>query len=257
MWLQFLPGNDPILRDEYVVFSAHHDHLGVGAAVNGDSIYNGALDNASGVAAMLEMAKGFKTIQPRLKRSLLFTAVGAEESGLLGAKYFVQNPTVPVGFMSANINLDGLNVFGPTSDLVSIGLGKTSIDAIMQRLAGELGRTIEPDPNPDQGFFYRSDHFAFSQLGVPSTFTRMGTQFIGQPENHYRDVIQPEMNQIYHTVLDNFNPDWDLSGGVEDTRFMFRVAFEIANTPEMMSWTPGNEFEVARQRALESRQSME
>ncbi|MCC5926723.1 MAG: M28 family peptidase [Bacteroidetes bacterium] len=252
-----LKGHDPILRDEYVVFSAHHDHLGVGFPVEGDSIYNGALDNASGVGAMLNMAAGFKAIQPQLKRSMLFVAVGAEESGLLGSKYFAANPTVPTGFMSANINLDGLNVFGPTTDLVSIGLGRTSIDAIMKRHAEALGRVIAPDPNPDQGYFYRSDHFSFAQQGVPATFTMMGTQFIGQPENYYREVIQPEMNRIYHTVFDEYNPDWDLSGAVNDTRLMFKVAFDIANAPEMMSWTPGNEFEAARERALQERRNME
>lgn len=252
-----IPGNDAIYKDEYLVFTAHHDHLGVGMPIDGDSIFNGALDNASGVSALINMADGFKSIQSNLKRSLLFVVVGAEESGLLGSKYFAQNPTVHPGFMTANINLDGLNVFGPTIDLVSIGLGRTSIDDIMLDEAEKLGRTIAPDPNPDQGYFYRSDHFSFAQIGIPATFTMMGTQFMGQPEDHYETVVRPEMNRIYHTVHDEFSGDWDLTGAANDTQLMFRVAYRIANTPEMMSWTPGNEFEAARKRTLEQRESQQ
>ena len=251
-----LRGNDPIYRDEYVVFSAHHDHLGVGDPVNGDSIYNGALDNASGVASIIAMANGYSAIRESLNRSMLFVAVGAEESGLLGAKYFAANPTVHPGFMTANINMDGAGIFGPTRDIVSIGLGRTSIDEIMIEEAAKVNRVVAPDPNPDLGLYYRSDHFAFAQIGVPSTFTTAGTDYIGQPADFYETVVQPEMNRFYHTVFDEFSEDWNMTGMVQDAQLMFKVGYRIANHPVMMTWKPGGEFQTARDRALQERSEM-
>lgn len=241
---------DPIYKDEYVVFSAHHDHLGVGAPVNGDSIYNGAMDNASGVSGMINLANAFMQVRDEIKRSLMFVAVGAEESGLLGSKYFAENPPVPAGAMSANINTDMLSVFGRTRDVVSIGYGRTSIDPILEEEARKQGRVVVPDQQPDQGFFYRSDHFSFAKVGVPALYMDSGSDYIDKPEGH-ADWVADYLRERYHTPLDNFDDTWDLSGTVEDLKLYFNVAFRIANAPEKMSWTPGNEFEAARVRALQ------
>lgn len=240
-----------IYDQEYVVFSAHHDHLGVGTPVEGDSIYNGAMDNASGVSGMINLAHAFTKVQRDLKRNLLFVAVGAEESGLLGSQYFALNPPVPAGRMSANINTDMLNVYGVTRDVVSIGLGRTSIDPILEEEASRYGRYVVPDQQPDQGFFYRSDHFSFARVGVPALYLNRGVDFIDKPENHI-DFVSEHLRERYHTVHDRFDDTWDLSGTVEDLKLYFRVAYRIANDDNIMSWTPGNEFEAARLRSLEA-----
>lgn len=243
-------GNDPIYKDEYVVFSAHHDHMGIGAPVEGDSIYNGAMDNASGTSGFINLANAFNMVKDDLKRSLMFVAVGAEESGLLGSKYFALNPPVPAGTMSANINTDMLSVFGRTRDVVSIGYGRTSIDSILEEEAAKQGRIVVPDQQPDQGFFYRSDHFSFAKVGVPALYMDSGSDYIDKPEGH-ADWVTDYLRQRYHTQMDNFDDTWDLTGTVEDLKLYFSVAYRIANAPEKMSWTPGNEFEAARIKALE------
>jgi Zn-dependent M28 family amino/carboxypeptidase len=247
-----LPGSDTALKDEYVVFSAHHDHLGVAPTpVNGDSIYNGALDNASGVSAFLNIAKAFSQVPNHHHRSLLFVAVGGEESGLLGANYFAANPTVPPAKMAANINIDGVNIFGRTTDIVSVGFGKNTLDEVIQAEAAKDGRTVKPDAFPEQGFFYRSDHFAFAKIGVPALYTNRGTDFIGKPEDYATTVAEDYTRNRYHAVGDEYTDAWDLTGAVEDVRLLFRVALSVANNPVMPTWFPGNEFEAARLKSLE------
>jgi Zn-dependent M28 family amino/carboxypeptidase len=244
-------GADPIYKDEYVVFSAHHDHMGISPTpLEGDSIYNGAMDNASGISAMINLANAFMQVKDEVKRSLMFVAVGAEESGLLGSKYFALNPPVPAGAMSANINTDMLSVFGRTKDVVSIGYGRTNIDPILEEEAAKQGRVVVPDNQPDQGFYYRSDHFSFAKVGVPALYMKSGNTYIDKPEGH-ADWVTDYLRQRYHTQLDNFDDTWDLSGTVEDLKLYFNVAYRIANLPAKMSWTPGNEFEAARLKALE------
>lgn len=239
-----------IYNQEYVVFSAHHDHLGIGTPVDGDSIYNGAMDNASGVSGMINLANAFKLVQSDLKRNLLFVAVGGEESGLLGSQFFALNPPVPAGRMSANINTDMLNVYGKTRDVVSIGLGRTNIDSILEEEAARYGRYVVPDQQPDQGFFYRSDHFSFARVGVPALYLNRGVDFIDKPEDHI-DFVAEHLRERYHAVHDRFDDTWDLSGTVEDLKLYFRVAYRIANADQIMEWTPGNEFEAARIRSLQ------
>lgn len=247
-----LPGSDTTLKDEYVVFSAHHDHLGMAPTpVNGDSIYNGALDNASGTSAFLNIAKAFSKVPNHHHRSLLFVAVGGEESGLLGANYFAANPTVSPAKMAANINIDGVNIFGRTTDIVSVGFGKNTLDEVIQAEAAKDGRTVKPDAFPEQGFFYRSDHFAFAKIGVPALYTNRGTDFIGKPEDYATTVAEDYTRNRYHAVGDEYNDSWDLSGAVEDVRLLFRVALSVANNPVMPTWYPGNEFEAARLKSLE------
>jgi Zn-dependent M28 family amino/carboxypeptidase len=169
-----LEGSDARLKDEYVVYSAHWDHLGVGAPVNGDKIYNGALDNASGVGTVLEIARAFKQVQPQPKRSILFLMVTAEEQGLLGSQYYSVTPLYPLARTAANINIDGVNQWGPTKDITVIGLGASDLDDYLRAAAKEQGRTLTPDPEPEKGFYYRSDHFNFAKQGVPALDPQIG-----------------------------------------------------------------------------------
>ncbi|MCC5935048.1 MAG: M28 family peptidase [Balneolales bacterium] len=245
-----LPGSDRRLRDEYVVFSAHHDHLGVGMAVDGDSVFNGAMDNASGTSGMIEMARAFASVQPHLRRSLMFAAVGAEESGLLGSRYLAFNSPVPVGKISANINIDMINGFGQTRDVVIVGKGRTSMDQIMIEEAEKLGRYVVPDQDPGQGFYYRSDHFSFARVGIPALFPNPGVDYI-HDENFHQDVVIPHLRHIYHTVHDTVENVITFKGAEDDMRLLFNVAYRIANANEMQSWVPGDEFEAARMRALQ------
>ena len=175
-----LEGSDPKLKDEYVVYSAHWDHLGVGAPVNGDKIYNGALDNASGVATVLEIARAFTQIQPQPKRSILFLMVTAEEQGLLGSQYYATTPLYPLNKTVANINIDGVNQWGRTKDLTVIGMGASDLDDYLKAAADEQGRVLRPDPEPEKGFYYRSDHFNFAKQGVPALDPDAGIDFVGK-----------------------------------------------------------------------------
>lgn len=245
-----LPGSDPELRDEHVIFSAHHDHLGVSPTpAEGDSIYNGALDNASGTSAMLEMAKAFTSIQPEVRRSLTFAAVGAEESGLLGSRYFAQNLPMPSGKVSANINIDMINGFGQTRDVVIVGKGRTSMDAIMEEEAEKMGRYVLPDQDPGQGFYYRSDHFSFARVGIPALYPNPGVDYV-EDENFHTDVVQPLLRRVYHTVHDTVDEVITFKGAEDDMRLLFNVALRVANDDEVQRWTPGDEFEAARLQAL-------
>ena len=175
-----LEGSDPVLKDEYIVYSAHWDHLGVGPAVNGDTIYNGALDNATGVATVLEIAKAFKAVQPQPKRSVLFLMVTAEEKGLLGSEYYAVNPLYPLAKTVAAMNVDGINQWGRTKDVSVVGLGASELDDYLRQAAQEQGRTITPDPEPEKGFYYRSDHFNFAKQGVPALYPDSGVDYIGK-----------------------------------------------------------------------------
>ena len=245
-----ITGSDPELADEAVVFSAHHDHLGIGDPVDGDSIFNGAWDNVSGVSLMLNLARLYQMEPEEIRRTLYFVSVTAEESGLLGSRYFAENPPVHAGRISANINLDATNIFGETKDFVAVGYGRSDIDEILAEEAERLGRIVKPDPRPEQGIYYRSDHFSFARVGVPALYPNPGTQFVNKPDN-YNEQVAEYRNKIYHTVHDRIHDWWDLSGAVEDLKLIYHVALRIANADEMRQWTPGDEFEEARRRALE------
>jgi Zn-dependent M28 family amino/carboxypeptidase len=246
-----LPGSDPVLSKEAVVFSAHHDHLGVreGATPGKDAIYNGALDNASGVAAFLAIAEAMKAL-PRPKRSIVFLAVAAEEQGLLGAQYFAAHPTIEPGRMAANINIDGVNTIGRTKDLTMIGLGKSSLDAWVTGIAAAQGRVVKPDQFPDRGFFYRSDQFALARIGVPAAYFDEGVEVIGKPAGWGKAQKEKYEATDYHQPSDEIKPDWDLSGAVEDAQLCFYLGAKVANAPELPAWNPGDEFEAARKKAL-------
>jgi Zn-dependent M28 family amino/carboxypeptidase len=244
--LGLLPGQMPGKADEVVVYSAHHDHLGVKAEKNGDNIYNGALDNASGVAAMLAAAEGLSETKPR--RSILFAAVGVEESGLLGSEYFVHH--ADVGKLAANLNIDGINIWGRTRDVAFIGLGKSSLDEVVKKAAGEQGRSVVPDPFPDRGHFYRSDQLNFARAGVPAVYLDEGTDFIGRPPGWGRQQVEEYVARNYHQPSDQINDAWNLDGAVDDIRLLTVVGLRIANAPSLPTWRPGDEFEAARKKAL-------
>ena len=245
-----LEGADPRLRDEYVVYSAHWDHLGVGAPVNGDRIYNGALDNASGVAAQLEIARAFTQVQPKPKRSVLFLFVTAEEQGLLGSYYYSTNPLYPLAKTVANINIDGVNQWGRTKDITVVGMGASELDDYLRDAAAVQNRTLTPDPEPEKGFYYRSDHFNFAKQGVPALYTDTGETFIGKDPAYSKTKRDEYTNRDYHAPSDQIKPDWDLSGAVEDAQLMLLVGYRAANTDRIPEWKPGNEFKAKRDEML-------
>jgi Zn-dependent M28 family amino/carboxypeptidase len=245
-----VPGSDPKLRDEYVVYTAHWDHLGVGAPVKGDRIYNGALDNASGVAALLEIAKAFMTVEPKPKRSIVFAMVTAEEQGLLGSQYYSVSPVYPLQKTLANINVDGVNQWGRTKDVTVVGLGASDLDDYLRQAATEQGRTVRPDPEPEKGFYYRSDHFNFAKEGVPALYIDTGVDFVGKPPEYSQQKRDQYTSDDYHKPSDEVKPDWDLSGAVEDNQLLFVVGYRVANADKFPEWKPGNEFKAKREQSL-------
>ncbi|MGH9381184.1 MAG: M28 family metallopeptidase [Thermoanaerobaculia bacterium] len=246
-----LPGSDPELGDEIVVYTAHHDHLGTGEPNDeGDGIYNGARDNASGTSAVLAIAEAFTRLPEAPARSVLFLFVAAEEQGLLGSRYYALHPSIPPGKIAANINIDGANIWGRTRDITYIGHGKSSLDQVVEAFAGIQGRTVKPDQFPDRGFFYRSDQFNFAKIGVPAIYLDDGTDFPGRPEGWGREQIERWTEVHYHQPSDELTDDWNFDGMVEDTRLLFHIGAYLAATPEMPTWNPGDEFEAARQQAL-------
>lgn len=249
--LGLLPGSDPKLAGELVVLTAHHDHLGRKPGKGEDDIYNGAVDNASGVAALLTAARAVAALPRAPRRSLLFVSLAAEEQGLLGSQYLVAHPPAPASQLAADINIDGINIWGRTRDVSVIGLGKSSIDAVIVELAKAQGRTVKPDALLDRGFFYRSDQFNFAKAGVPAAYFSSGHDFIGRPEGWGRAQREKWEGSHYHQPSDQLTADWDLSGAVEDVQLYVQLAVALANAPQLPTWTPGDEFEAVRRRSLE------
>jgi Zn-dependent M28 family amino/carboxypeptidase len=243
-------GSDPTLKNEYVVYSAHWDHFGTCDPVNGDNICNGARDNASGTAMLLELAREFKKVQPQPKRSLLFLCVTSEEQGLLGSEYYAKFPLYPLNKTLANINIDELNVWGRTKDLTVIGLGASDLDDYARDAAAEQGRTLHADSEPEKGFYYRSDHFNFAKVGVPAFDPDSGTDFIGRPAGYGQEKRDEWTTKFYHQATDQVQPWWDLSGAAEDGKLFFAMGYRIANADKFPEWKPGNEFKAIRDKSL-------
>lgn len=251
--LGLIRGSDPVLKDEVVVYTAHHDHLGIGTPnEDGDAIYNGAMDNATGVAQVLAIAKAIKALPEAPRRSILVNLVGAEEQGLLGSEYYAANPTFPPGKIAANLNYDGGNIWGHTHDVTFVGLGKSTVDEIVTLVAEEQGRVVKPDQFADKGYFYRSDQFSFAKIGVPAMYLDTGTDFVDRPpewgreqQNHYTEVN-------YHQPTDEYSPAWTFDGMVDDALLGFWTGLAIANADEKPTWNPGDEFEAARIEALQA-----
>ncbi len=245
-----LDGSDPDLADEQVIYTAHWDHLGRNESLEGDQIYNGAKDNASGVAGLLEIARAFTTLATPPSRSILFLAVTAEEKGLLGAKYYAQHPLYPLEKTLADINMDGANLWGRTEDIVVVGLGNSTLDEVLGTAADEMGREVLPDPEPEKGFFYRSDHFEFAKEGVPALYVDEGTRFVGKPEGYGDEKRDEYTSRDYHKPSDEVKPDWDLAGAVDDFRLLFLVGNAVAEADAWPEWKPGTEFRAKREAML-------
>lgn len=250
-----LQGADPKLASEAVFYTAHHDHLGIKVDVKPgeDAIYNGALDNASGCAVMLGIARAMVTQAPR--RTVYFAAVGAEEQGLLGSRYLALNPPLPAGRIAADINMDGASIWGRTRDLTVIGLGKSSLDLLIHKHATTQKRTVVGDQFPDKGSYYRSDQFSFARVGVPGVYLSGGTDVIGKPSGWGKQQKEAFVKTDYHQPSDELRDSWDLSGAVEDAQLLFALGLDVANARTMPMWTPGDEFEAARKAALDALKS--
>ena len=249
-----LRGSDPTLRDEAVVVTAHHDHLGIGKAnAAGDTIYNGALDNGAGCAQVLAIAKALASMPQRPRRSIQVVFVAAEEQGLLGSAHYAANPTFAPGAIAANVNFDGGNIWGRTKDVTYIGKGKSSLDAIVDEIARRQGRTVKPDQFPDRGFFYRSDQFNFAKIGVPALYLSTGTEFIGRPTGWGTEQLKRYETENYHQPSDQLGADWVFDGMVEDAIIGLWTTLQVAQRDELPTWTPGDEFEAARKAALAAR----
>ncbi|HEX6750278.1 MAG TPA: M28 family peptidase [Longimicrobium sp.] len=238
-------GGDAQLRDQYVALSAHWDHLGIGPAVSGDSIYNGAADNASGVADLLAAARAAAE-RPAPKRSLLFVFVTAEESGLLGSESFAQRPTVPAASIVANLNVDGGNLLGTTRDFRVLGEYKSTLGPSFARLVAGHGWKLSPDEHPERGYFYRSDHFSFAKAGVPAVSIGAGSDFEGKPAGWGVQQEEDYTAHRYHQPSDEYRPDFDLRGAVQLSTLVLDFATEIANGAELPRWNPDAEFASVR-----------
>jgi len=248
-----LPGRDPILGQQAVLYTAHHDHLGMREATKPgeDVIYNGARDNASGVAAVLAIARAMKALPQPPRRTILFAAVAGEEQGLLGSGYLAAHPPAPIGLLAANINIDELGIWGKTRDMIMIGKGKSTLDTVVEAIAAAQGRRhIVGDQNPDKGFFYRSDQFNLAKRGVPAAYLESGVEVVGKPEGWGAAQHAKYEETDYHQPSDELRPDWDFSGAVEDTQLLFYLGVKVAEGKNMPSWNPGDEFEGARKKAL-------
>jgi Zn-dependent M28 family amino/carboxypeptidase len=237
-------------KDEYVIYTAHWDHLGRDTTAQGDQIFNGALDNATGTAGLLEIARAFTAQTPAPSRSILFIALTGEEKSLLGAKFYASHPLYPLNKTAADINMDELNPWGRTSDLTVIGLGNSTLDDVLQNVLASEHRVIRPDAEPQKGFYYRSDHFEFAKQGVPALYVEMGIDQIGKPNGTGLARKQAFDETDYHKPSDDVKPDWDLAGAVDDLRALFRVGYVVSQTTALPQWKAGTEFRAKRDSSL-------
>jgi Zn-dependent M28 family amino/carboxypeptidase len=214
--------------------------------VNGDKIYHGAVDNASGVAGLLEIARAYTAVQPPPRRSILFLSVTAEEKGLLGSEYYAEHPLYPLAKTLAEINMDGLNMLGPTKDIEVIGLGQSTLDDVVTAVAGEQGRTVKPDAEPEKGFYYRSDHFNFAKRGVPALDPSEGVDYVGKPPGWGMEMREKFTAEDYHKPSDKVKPYWDLRGAIEDLQLLSEVGYRVANAEGHPAWKAGAEFRATR-----------
>ncbi len=245
-----LEGSDPKLRDEYIIYTAHWDHLGRNPSLQGDQIYNGAIDNASGVASLIQLAAAFAKLNPPPKRSVLFIATTAEEAGLLGAKFYAQHPLYPLEKTLADINIDTINPWGKTRDIEDLSNDNSTLDDLLTAAAKRNGRVMKPNSQPEKGGFYRADHFEFSKRGVPSLYTGGGKDFIGKPPDFGQQKKDDYTAHHYHQVSDEVNLNWDLSGAVQDVQLLFEVGYQVANGDKFPEWKPGSEFKGKRDSML-------
>ncbi len=245
-----IPGSDPKLKDEYIVVTAHWDHIGRDPRLPGDQIFNGALDNASGTATVLEMARALAALPVAPKRSFLFTFVTAEEQGLLGSKYYAENPLYAADRTLADLNIDGSNPYGLVSDVEIVGYGNSTIDDLAHAVAASEGRTIVPDVNPQRGSFYRSDHFDFAKVGIPAFYAGAGKKFIGRPDGWGQQKSDEYIAHDYHKPSDHVKPDWTYDGMVQNGSFLLKIGWLASEGDKWPEWKPGAEFKARRDAML-------
>jgi len=234
------------LKNDWVVYTTHWDHFGVGPAVNGDTIYRGAIDNASGTGGLIELARTFAAATPRPRRSVLFLFVTGEEQGLLGSTGYAEHPLYPLAKTVAVLNIDALNVHGRTRDLTIIGLGLSDLDDVIRKAAAVQGRVVKPDPMPEKGSYYRSDHFPFARKGVPSIHAGGGVEYVGRAAEYGTRVREDYIRNDYHKPSDTVKPDWDMSGAVQDLDLYLRAGYELALGATWPAWKPGAEWKARR-----------
>ena len=251
-----LEGSDPKLKEEAILYTAHHDHLGISAPdKTGDRIYNGAVDNASGTALLIEFARVWSQTRPAPKRSILFAAVAAEEQGLLGSEYYGKNPTIPAAKIALGLNFDAIYLFGPVHNVTMTGLEQTTFNPTAQSVAKEMGLVIVPDENPEQGSYYRSDHFSLARVGVPAFSVKQGHDIIGKPEGFGRERATEYRRDRYHQAADEFDPSWDFQSAVQMGQFGFWLGWKAANAATSPEWLPGAEFKSVRDRSIAASQA--
>ena len=243
-----VPGSDPRLKNEAVIFTAHWDHLGIGPPVNGDAIYNGAVDNATGAAMLIEMARAWASLDPKPKRSAYFASVTAEESGLLGSRYLAEHPPVPAGRIAADLNFDSFSPLGRTRDAGFSGAERTTLWGLVRKTAQDFGLTLKGDTHPDAGGYYRSDHFSFARTGVPAFSIGMGSEYPDLPAAVAAAKLR-EFGARYHQPSDEYSADWNFSGIEQFARLGFTLGLRIANLDRLPTWRAGDEFLPARQQA--------
>jgi len=248
-----VPGSDQQASKEAVIFSAHWDHLGVGAPVNGDAIYNGAVDNATGCGILLEIARAWAALPQKPRRSALFLAVTAEEGGLRGSEYYARHPLIPPGNTVVALNYDALQPVGKSTGVVVSGAERTTLWPLVQDTAKRFTLTIQPDPRPEQGSYYRSDHFSFARAGIPSFSIKESNEFAGKPASYGAEVFREFNEKHYHQPSDEYRDNWDFSGLEEMAKFGFTLGVDAANMRPMPTWNPGDEFLPARQKSLQPR----
>ncbi len=244
-----LEGRDPKLRNEYVVYSAHWDHLGVGAPDKaGDTIYNGAVDNASGVASILAIAEALSKlpVAQRPRRSSLFLFPTAEEQGLLGAEWYAKHPLVPLEKTAADVNLDSMNVLGTTHDFVPLGAERSTLQAVVEAVARERGMRVSPDARPEQGSFYRSDHFPFARVGVPSISLKEGDDFVGRPKGWGAEQFKAYNTAHYHQPSDEYSDSWDFQGMIQEAEIALSIGRRIGDMDQLPRFKAGDEFAIRK-----------
>jgi Zn-dependent M28 family amino/carboxypeptidase len=245
-----LEGADPKLRDEYVIYTAHWDHLGRHPELQDDQIFNGAIDNASGVASVIELAGAFTRLNPPPKRSVLFMATTAEEAGLLGAKFYAGHPLYPLEETLADINIDGVNPWGKTHDLEDLTNRNSTLDELLGEAAARQGRVMKPNTEPEKGGFYRVDSFEFAKAGVPVLHLARGIDIISKPSEYGKQKRDEFVAKHYHQPSDEVDPTWDLSGAVQDVQLLFEVGYQVANGDKFPEWKAGSEFRAKRDAML-------
>lgn len=239
--------------EEHVIYMAHHDHLGTDPVREDDPIYNGAQDNATGTAGLLAMAEKFAQ-QPAPERSIVFAAVGAEESGLLGSKWYADEPLFPLSKAVGGINMDVMNVYGPVKDMVVIGFGNSEMDQYLKPYIQQQDRYLTPNPTPEAGFFYRSDHFSLAKKGVPMLYAEGGNDHVTKSKEWVDEQRAKFVAEAYHKPADEYDPNWDLRGLQQDLSAFYKLGDELANSRSWPQWKPGNEFEAVRKETEEQRQ---